>query len=62
MKPLVKRSTFLYSVTKTALLGATAPWFVEVDKSRSLKMALLGATTSTKVNDQHVLSTIKFPF
>ena len=44
---------------KTALLGATAPWLVEVDKSRSLKMALLGAATSTKVNDQHALSTIK---
>ena len=38
-----------------ALLGAPAPWFVEVDKSRLLKMALLGAAKSTKVNDQHVL-------
>lgn len=59
MKPLVKRSTLLYSFTKTTLLGATAPWFVEVDESRSLKMALLGAAKSIKVNDQHVLSTIK---
>lgn len=43
--------------TKTALLGATAPWFVEVDESRLLNMTLLGATKSVKVNDQHVLST-----
>ena len=55
MKSLVKRLTLLYSFTKMALLGATAPWFVEVDKSRLLKMALLGAAKSTKVNDQHVL-------
>jgi len=54
MKPLVKRSTLpVNSFTKTALLGATAPWFVEVDESRSLKMALLGAAKSIKVNDQH---------
>ena len=59
MKPLVKHSTVLYRFTKMALLGATAPWFVEVDESRSLKMALLGAAKSAKVNDQHVLSTIK---
>jgi len=59
MKPLVNCSTLLYSFTKTALLGGTAPWFVEMDESRSLKMALLGAAKSTKVNDQHVLCTIK---
>ena len=59
MKPLVKSSTLLYSFTKTALLGATVHWFVVVDESRSLKMALLEAAKSTKVNDQHVLSPIK---